>query len=120
MPMAHRRCWLGAYPGKYLMYPATEFERLRDQIDKLSEILSSHCDSPVSDLLSGFEPRWTCAGNLEDLREQVRELQIQEEANYDLSKQNAKLRATVITWTEDVSREDQIEAIRQALRNGEL
>lgn len=85
---------------------------------RLEEILRSHCDTPVSDLLSGLEPVWICQKSIEDLREENESLKIMEEANYDLSKDNARMRATIITWSEAVSPAEQIETIKKWLSDG--
>lgn len=107
-------------PSKMIMLPVTEYEYLKDQIKNLTRILESHLyrDASVSEILSGSEAHWLCQEDLEDLREQLRETGIAMEANYELHRENESLRAIVLEIP--VTKEEQLEIIRQALRDGEL
>lgn len=109
-------------PNKMMMLPMTEFERLKDQIRELTRILEGHLyrDASVSEILSGSDVRWLCEKEIEDLREQVREGEIAQEANYELHKEKEELEARIVLLEIPVSKEEQIEIIRQAIRTGDL
>ena len=90
----------------------------RDDLERLKEVLASHLenrDTSVLEILSGAEPKWICHGNLEDLRDQVNQLRTMEEANYDLSKNEARV-IQVIEMP--VPPDEQIELIKKWLADG--
>lgn len=102
-------------PGDYVMVPVQEMQRLL-------EALKSHLDRDISvmEIISGSEPRWLCARDLEDLREQVRESGIALEANYDLHQENERLEReiSVISGELHVSPDEQLETVIEWIRDG--
>lgn len=99
-----------------------DVEFLLELVRRLKDILKSHLDRDVSvsEIVSGSEPVWLCARELNDLREQVREGTIAQEAAHELQSDNARLeyRYKVLTGTIDVPAEEQLEIIKQWLADG--
>jgi uncharacterized protein (DUF1015 family) len=99
-----------------------DVEFLLELVRRLKDILKSHLDRDVSvsEIVSGSEPVWLCARELEDLREQVREGVIAQESSYDLARENATLeyRLNVVTGTVDVPEEEQLEIIKRWIADG--
>jgi hypothetical protein len=99
-------------PTKWLMIPVSEFEFLRTQIRRLSEVVSGHCDTPVLEILSGSEPRWLCLGEISDLRESLNEMDYLKDKAWEIT----RLEHRVV----DVPEAEQVEILKQWIKDGGL
>ena len=88
--------------------------------DKLLEIIQSHCDASVSEIVSGQRVSWRCGSLLEELRETASARDYLDVRNLELERENDHLvtRLQILTGEIEVSPEEQLEIIRQWLANG--
>jgi len=88
--------------------------------ERLLEIIQSHCDASVSEILSGHGVSWKCGDLLEELRETASARDYLDVRNLELERENEQLvtRLEILTGEIDVSPEEQLEIVKRWIAGG--